>query len=210
MGIRILERDLSILKQISKWRFMLSRQIKEIYFSSQRTCDKRLKILRENGYINRKKILYGVPSLYTLTNQGRALIGLCSKQGRIRIEQILHDIAVVDMAIYFAKTRDIKMDDIITEKQLHSKNGFGGGRHHPDFVFEHGGKTYCVECELTTKSKKRLEENIKRNFMEYDNQIWITSKEGYKIREILQENVKKYPNIDIMILEELRDWENRH
>ena len=204
MGIRILDRDLFILKQISKWRFMLSRQIKEIAFSGQSACDRRLRVLLDNGYIDRKKVLYGVPSLYTLTNQGRALIGLSSKQGRIRVEQILHDITVVDMAIYFAKNKGVKMDDIITEKQLHSKSGFGGGRHHPDFVFEVEGRTYCVECELTTKSKKRLEENIKRNFMEYDNQIWIIYKNGYKIREILQENTKKYPNIDLMILDELR------
>ncbi len=100
--MRLTGRDYNVLKQLDRWRFCLSRHL--IYlggFSSQRTTDRRLKMLLEAGYIQRRKILYGVPYLYSLTHKGKVLIHTSLKEEKIRIEKITHDILVLDTAIYF-------------------------------------------------------------------------------------------------------------
>lgn len=44
IAIQLNERDLNILNEITKWRFMLGRQIKILCgFQGQRACDRRLK-----------------------------------------------------------------------------------------------------------------------------------------------------------------------
>lgn len=52
MLLKIVSRDYILMQQISKWRFLLGRQIKILAeFPSQRTVDRRIKILKEAGYI---------------------------------------------------------------------------------------------------------------------------------------------------------------
>ena len=98
--MRLQERDYSILQEIERWRFCLSRHIKCLAaFSGQRACDRRLKLLIEAGYIQHKKILYGIPSLYYLTHKGKVLIHANKRQDKIKIEQITHDITVLDTVI---------------------------------------------------------------------------------------------------------------
>ena len=65
-------------------------------------------ILLEAGYITRKKYLYGVPSLYALSHKGKVLLGLSPRQEKIRIDQIAHDIAVIDTAIFFMHCCQLK------------------------------------------------------------------------------------------------------
>ena len=204
--MKIVERDLYILRELFKWKFMLARQIKAVAFEGQRACDRRLKLLRENEYINKKKYLYGVPSLYTLAHKGKILLGTSPRVEKIRIEQITHDIAVVDTAIYFSLKYDIKFKDIITEKQLHSADGFGTRKHQPDFVFKLGEKTYCVECELSLKAKNRLKKIIETNFMDYDCQIWVVPNSEYRIRKILSETMNIYTSIEIVSIEEIQNY----
>lgn len=63
--LKIVPRDYILMQQISKWRFLLGRQIKILAdFPSQRTVDRRIKILKEAGYIKGAYKLYGVPALY--------------------------------------------------------------------------------------------------------------------------------------------------
>jgi hypothetical protein len=89
------------------------------------------------------------------------------------VEQIPHDIAVLDTAIYFHKVKSVAYADMTTEKQLHSMDGFGVRKHRPDFIIHRNGKTYCIEVELSLKAKARLEAIIQANFMDYDHQIWV-------------------------------------
>jgi len=177
---------------------MLARHVKAIAFDGQRACDRRLKLLRENGYINKQKYLYGIPSLYTLTSKGKILLGQSPRTDKIRVDQITHDIAVLDTAIYFIFQKKIALSDITTEKQLHSIDGFSVRKHQPDFIFTFQNKTYCVECELSLKAKHRLLKNIENNFMAYDCQIWIVPNAQVKIRAILSESMHMYihaPNL---------------
>ena len=185
---------------------MLARHIKAVAFEGQRACDRRVKLLREHGYIGKQKYLYGVPSLYTLTHMGKILLGASPRVEKISIAQIAHDIAVVDTAIYFSLKNDIDFESIVTEKQLHSIDGFGTRKHHPDFVFVLNDKKYCVEVELSLKAKDRLKKIVADNFMNYDCQIWVVPNSEYRIRAILAESMNIYTNIEILSIEEVQDY----
>jgi len=198
-------RDKEILRELSRWKFLLARHVKVAFFDGQRACDRRLKILRENEYINKKIYLYGVPSLYTVSHKGKILLGITPRVEKIRIEHITHDIAVVDTAIYFSQKYGIDFKDFITEKDLHSIDGFGTRKHHPDFVFTLNNKKYCVEVELSLKAKERLKKIIENNFIDFDFQIWVVPNSEYRIRKILTENMNIYPNIQILSLEDIQD-----
>lgn len=208
--MRLTQRDYTVLQQLDRWRFCLSRHM--IYlcgFSSQRTTDRRLKILKEAGYLQRKKILYGIPYLYSLNYKGKVLIHTSVKEEKIRIEKIPHDIAVLDTVIYFMLKHGVKQEDILTEKELHRLDGFSTRKHQPDFVIQNQNKKTCIEVELALKAKTRLEKNIQENFFNYDYQKWIVPNTQVRIKNILQENNLIYP-LEIMNLEEVVNYVRKH
>ena len=191
MRIRIVERDKKIMREIDRWRVCLGRHIRELAgFSGQRACDRRLRKLIEAGYIERKHILYGVPAIYSVTKMGKKLAGIEPSNSKLKIEQIGHDITVLDTAIYLHKGIGILFEDITTEKELHSQDGFGIRKHRPDFIYGKDNETI-------------FEEIIKTNFMKYDRQIWIVPDSKCKIANILKANKAKYPNIEIKEIKEI-------
>ena len=203
--MQVVERDYIIIRELSRWRFALGRHIRILAgFPSVRTADRRLKALVQAGYISRRKVLYGVPSIYTLTAKGLALINKNTNTGKIRVEQIIHDIAVLDSVICFIKTKNISLSDIITEKEMHGLDGFGNRKHQPDYVFK--SAQVCVEVELSLKGKARLIENIKNNFMTYNKQIWIVPSTEHKIMEILRKAMGTYTGIELIELEEIQNY----
>jgi len=115
----------------------------------------------------------------------------------------MHDITVLDVAIAIMKSLGLNLADIKTEKQLHQESGFGKRTHYPDFVFTHKGKNYCVEVELSLKSKARLEKNIKANFLAYDVQVWVIDEYGGKLKYLLQKFKMEYPNMKISSVKEI-------
>ena len=202
--IRIGERDERIMREIARWRVVLSRHITVLGgFSGQRACERRLKKLVEAGYIQRRKVLYGVPNIYNLAKLGFAFEKGRNKE-KIRVEQIHHDIAVLDVAIYLHRCKGIAFEEMTTEKQLHSLDGFGTRKHRPDFIITREGKTYCVEVELSLKAKARMEAIIKENFRVYDHQIWVVPDKTCRIYQILLDNRRQYTNMSILGLQEVQ------
>ena len=183
------------------------RHIRELVgFSGQRACDRRLRKLVQAGYLERKKILYGVAGIYRITAMGAKLEnGISDRNSKIRIEQIGHDIAVLDTAIYFHKVHGIAYCNITTEIQLHRKDGFGIRKHRPDFIFKKDEKTTCVEVELALKAKDRFVKIMKDNFMQYDKQIWVVPDKESKIAKTLENNKKYYTNIEIIELNQIQE-----
>lgn len=197
------------MNEINRWKCCLGRHIKSLAsFSGQRSVDRRLSLLREAGYIDRKRILYGIPAIYTLTYKAKKMLGLSLRQDKIKIEQIQHDIYVIDTAIYFMYKENIPLKSIRTEKELHSIDGFSNRKHKPDFIFTKDNETFCVEVELNLKAKNRFEKNIKDNFMNYDYQNWVIPDSKIKIKQILSDNLIVYPNIEILSLEEVLNYVN--
>ena len=204
------DRDFKIFKEIERWRFCLGRHIQFLAgFSSGRTCDRRLRMLLTEGFLERKAIVYGVPRVYLLTRKSKTLIYANQRQEQIRLDQIMHDITVLDVAICFIKSFGISPNEIKTDKQLHQADGFGERTHHPDFVFTKDGKTYCVEVELSLKSKTRLEKNIKSNFLKYNVQIWVIDEDNTKLLYTLDEFKTQYPNMEITNIAEVKNVEFR-
>ena len=200
------ERDYAILREVNRFRFCLGRHIKSLVgFNGVRACDRRLSKLVEASYIARKKVLYGVPSLYVLTNKGKIVIGAVKRQDKIRVEQIAHDITVLDAIIYFISKYKIPLSKIVSEKELHKADGFGTRRHQPDFVFYRDDKSFCVEVELSLKAKARLIKNIEQNFLSYDNQIWIVPQKESKVIELIEQSKVKYDGIEIVSCESVVD-----
>jgi len=72
--IRLVDRDYIIFREIDRWRVSLGRHICVVAgFTGQRACDRRLRKLIDAGYLERKKILYGLPGIYTNTNQAKLI-----------------------------------------------------------------------------------------------------------------------------------------
>ena len=208
MGIRLVERDYLILREIDRWRVITGKQICKVAgFSGQRSCDRRLHKLLIAGILDRKRILYGIPAIYKLTPRGKAIIGIPIKNERVRVEQIVHDMAVLDTAIYFSHKYAIAFSDIKSEKQLHKQDGFAVRKHRPDFVFTKNDKSFCVEVELTMKSKERFSKNIIANFTDYHIQIWVVPDFNSKIYAFLCEMKESYPNIKIIDINEVKSYD---
>ena len=205
--MKVVERDKLILREVERWRVCGSRHIRFLAgFSGQRATDRRLKLLIEAEYLERRKYLYGIPSIYFVTSKGKKLIQSNARLEKVKIEQIVHDMTVLDSAIYFMQKENLSLQDITTEKQLHQSDGFGMRKHRPDFTFTKNDEITCVEVEMTQKSKTRLFNIIKDNFMDYDNQIWIVPDSQTVIYQTLKENQKFYTNIHIMSLKEITDY----
>ena len=97
--------------------------------------------------------------------------------------------------------------DIVSERELYSKDGFTSRRgHYPDFVYSEDGTSLCVEVELSLKNKARLRKNIQQNIIEYDYQIWVVPKSDTAIRKVLDDSKTAYPNIEVMDLENIREY----
>ena len=198
----IVERDIEILRLVYRFKFCLGRHVSVLAgFTGARACDRRLTALTDGGYLARKKYLYGLPYLYTVTHKGRILIGANKRENKIRLEQINHDVRVLDALIYFKDIYSFSLAEMESERELHIKDGFGTRRHHPDFVFSYQSKKYAVEIELTLKAKANLEKNIRDNYLTYDKQIWVTG--DNKILGLLQKFADEYGNLEIVHLDKL-------
>lgn len=201
------ERDELILREVDRWRACGSKHIRWLAgFSGQRATDRRLKILIDAGYMERKKYLYGVPYIYFITAKGKSLIQAGMRSEKVKIEQIIHDRTVLDTAIYFINKEGLSLQNITTEKQLHQLDGFGIRKHRPDFIFTKDELTSCVEVELTKKAKSRLLNIIKDNFMEYDTQIWIVPNSQTAILQTLTDSQRYYTNIQVHSLQKITDY----
>lgn len=119
----------------------------------------------------------------------------------VRIENIVHDIATVDVAIWLMKSENIDPSCITTERELRHEAGFRTNKHFPDLVFfTKDNKNICVEVELSAKKLTTLEKNIKGNFKGYDEQIWFIPNDKPKIIENVKTVGEKY-NVKIVPLE---------
>ena len=188
-----------------KFRFCLGRHIRVLCgFSGARATDRRLKALIDAEYLTRKKYLYGMPYLYTLTHKGRMIIGVNKRADVIRVDRITHDITVIDTVIYFVSMFKYSLKEIESEKELHIKSGFGKRKHQPDFIINTGNINNAVEIELSAKSKERLENNIKDNYMRFNTQMWVVG--DNKIRSAIVSLQNDYPNLHLIPLERVTKY----
>ena len=208
-SIRLDERDYLILRTVYRFRFCLGRHIKVFAdYGSLRATDRRLKLLVEAGFLERKKYIFGIPYLYTLSHKGRTLLGVNKRADTIRLDTVTHDIYVLEAVIYYMAKYNVSLTDIESEKELHIKDGFSTRKHYPDFVVSSNGKTLAVEIELNPKAKERVEKNIRENYLNYDSGVWIS--DNLKVLRLLNNLISIYSNIDILNLEEVLAYTKGH
>ena len=199
-NILLNDRDIKVLQEVSRWKYCLGRQIRLIAsFSGERSCDRRLRKLIDAGYLERKHILYGVPGLYFLTPQTKRLGGIKYYSYKIKLGEVMHDLAVIDTVLFLSQKYFLSLDDFKSERELHSQDGFSNRKHQPDAAFTLNGEHCCLEVEFSEKSKARFQANVKDNFQNYDQQIWVIPKSETKIKQMLIDT--KIPDIEVM------EWE---
>ena len=193
------DRDRNIIREISRWRGCLGRQIKVIGgFTGIRATDRRLKMLVDEKLLTRKNYVHGLAGIYQITKKAQRQFGLDTYIGTIRLDQAVHDMAVVDVYLFFKEKLLLSADDFISEKELRHEQGFTTRTHAPDFLYKVSGELFCVEVELSQKSKERLERNVADNYIKYKGQKWIIPENNKRVKIWLEEFKKKYPNIDII------------
>lgn len=198
------DRDIKILQEISRWKYCLGRQIRLIAsFTGERSCDRRLRKLIDAGYLERKHILYGVPGLYFLTPQTKRLVGIKYYSNKIKLGEVMHDLAVIDTVIFLCSRYELTMEVFRSERELHSLDGFSNRKHQPDATFTLNNVRYCLEVEFSEKSKVRFHTNVKDNFQNYDKQIWVIPKNETKIKQMLIDT--KFPDIEMMEWETIKN-----
>lgn len=196
--MKLMERDMEILKAVEMFGFCLGRHICYFAgFTGQRACDRRLKVLCDNDFLSKKKIIYGLPYLYSLTPKGKTIIGANLRLDKIRVDRVSHDIVVLDSVMVFMHKLGLSLREVTSEKQLHSLDGFNTRRHHPDFVIDYDNKRMCVEIELSNKPKDKFIHNLESNYSEYDEQTWIIPKTDKRCRRLIKESALT----DIFVME---------
>lgn len=197
-----------IFNNILKWKFLLSRQVKQLCdFNGQRACDRRLLKLTNDGYLNREKVLYGYPFLYYVSLKAYREFSLLYKPNKVRLGEIEHDILVVDTAIYLIKKQLINQNTIVSERELKNKAGYGVREHYPDFVYvDNKQKSHCVELELSLKSYNKLYENVSKNYSNYDCQDWYVFNAKTKIIQNLLKCKQDFNNLNIFDVSEVQGY----
>lgn len=179
-------------------------------FDGVRACDRRLKLLIDEGFLTRRRYIYGVAGLLGITEKARREFNIALPVSEPRLDQIYHDIAVTDTALYIMYRGKVSARNIVTEKELKNRDGFTTRKHMVDFIFYYGkNHTCCVEVELSAKSRERFMNNIKQNYMAYDYQQWVVPRDKVKIRTMIQDAQNQYPNIRIIDMEVINDYINK-
>lgn len=200
-------RDELVLRELSRFRGCLGNQIKVFgSFSNVRPMNRRLKKLIDNGYLERKRHVYGIAGVYRITNKAKKQLGIYLPISEIRLDQLEHDLLIVDVYLYLKETLGLKASDFITEKELRHEEGFNTRTHLPDLVYKHADKLFCVEIELSLKAKERLEKNIKSNYVEYNGQFWYIKYTNSKLKEWLEEFSLYYSDLEIISIEVVQDF----
>lgn len=205
--MRLTSRDVVIFEMLLKWKFLISRQVKDLCnFSGVRACDRRLLKLTRDGWLKREKVLHGFPFLYFVTEKTRKEFDLKYKSRAVRAGEISHDIDVIDTAIYLIDKYKLDPRSIVSERELKHQAGYGVPEHFPDFVYEKGGKKFCVEVELSAKSKDLLEKNVVKNYMEDYEQLWYVNMLQPKIMKNLDSLQNSYNGIEVYDILEVREY----
>lgn len=200
--LKLVSRDLEILREVERWRYCLSRQIFEFTtFNSKSAFYRRLKLLVDHGYLNKKRYLYGLPAIYTVTPLTYKVLAIPSKNNNVSVGILEHELAVIDSYLYFKNKYQLERGDFKSERELRTE--FTSSKHYPDMVFNRKENQYCVEVEFSLKSPNSLKRNIKENYLNYEEQIWIIKKEHIRLNKLIANFKNEYPNIVIILWEDI-------
>ncbi|AEE98005.1 hypothetical protein [Mahella australiensis] len=207
-NIVMTQRDIKILLESIRWKFLLARQIKYIGgFKSDNALYRRLRMLIDARYLKRLYTMYGVPAVYITTSRGKKMAGLdtmLSPVSNVSPVSIRHDICVVDAAIYLAQLLNVSFSEMQTEREIRKKQGYELPEHVPDIVISAQG--ICVEVELTQKTDNRLKKIISDEYRKYDRVIYVVPNASGQLYRKIKNIANNYPTVEIIELEVIEKY----
>lgn len=171
------ERDKKIIVLINRFGYLTAAQVARAMGMSLRVAYRRLQRMVKERYLIHKRILARAPGIYYVGSRGLAEVDTELGRFTVRLQTLLHNLAVADVAIALLERHP--GSNWLTERELRRKAGqkFGVGwqGHIPDgaLVFS-DGKRVAVEVEMTAKEKRRVEKIMRgylRNADDYA-EVW--------------------------------------
>jgi hypothetical protein len=175
------DRDLAVLDFAAGQRFVLAVQVAALLEVTPDAAGRRLRRLRDAGYLRSDRPLRHDPAAFMATRAGLDAVGSpLGAVGGVELGLYAHDVGVAWLAIGARRGGFGDPLAIVTERQMRSADGRarrrgdpmehgvrplgvsgprgGGGPHYPDLtVHTRSGHRIAIELELTTKDRRRRE-----------------------------------------------------
>ncbi len=182
-------KDLKILEHTYKFIVVDKYIIFEIFnFNFVKSSYQRLSLLEKQKYLKGSKPFTDYNKLYTTTNKTNKLLGYNTKVYNLKSLNVLHELFLSYIVIFLIKKYNYNYSEIIPNRI--SKTFWS--EHIPDLLIKNQNETIYIEYERTSKNIDRLENNMIRNNLSCDKQIWICEN-----RYIYTHVVKNFENYNI-------------
>lgn len=151
----IQNRDIEILKFISKFGYVNSLHISKMFSLTQPRTSRVLSRLVKSEYLKKEQILAKQPSIYSLKEKGASVIS-STRTKPIKLAPLTHNLLLIDLYI------DLKLEspdtEILSDRDQRKGKPFGSKGHIPDLLIitaeQNGKKNIAIELELSAKSIK--------------------------------------------------------
>jgi hypothetical protein len=169
MPIRLQERDLSIFRQIQSCRFLTLKQISIFCFEENaEAAKKRLQKLQQANFVHRHSLGILNPSIYTLNESARSLIGERRRDKRPvpSITLLRHEITVRDFKVGLMRAAKLQSIEVPVFSIKHCELNFriAGTILRPDGYFEVKTKEqvfrYFIEMDRGTEAHTIIEHRV--------------------------------------------------
>jgi hypothetical protein len=196
--MQITERDIEILRWINRMRFATAKQVGIRFGIGIWYTYKRLRKLDVEGYLVHVRPLRDAPGVWLCTEAGARMsgTGLWAPPRKINIATFRHDLIVNDLGI-----RLEEKGRWVSERELRSGKDYR--MKVPDGMLICGDKRIACEVELTRKSQRAIEKNIRfyTKSIEYD-EVWYLVN-GKAVGDAIQKAVRGIDFIKVMDIPEV-------
>jgi hypothetical protein len=172
-GIRITERDVSILQFVNEFGFCEIRHVQNQFGIKKRLCYSLMQRLVLGGFVTHQHIYHNQHGIYRATHLGASYTDL-PPLNIIPHNHYHHHLTVIDvyqkMKQYHAAMTWVSERQLISEK---FSQGVGKRGHIADGMLLLPNKKVAIEVELTVKGRARLERILKGYAKQADiDEIW--------------------------------------
>jgi hypothetical protein len=174
---RVTARDREVLRFAAEHRLVLAEHVGALLEVSPAAASARLRALCSAGLTVRRRVFHQQPACFQITRTGLAVADSALPAPRFDVRSYLHDAGVVWLWLAARAGTFGPLNDLISERELRSRDRTPVGRtdplgvplggvgpagvlrvHYPDLVLRTAaGQTIAVELELTGKGRSRRE-----------------------------------------------------
>lgn len=185
-SIRLTQRDLELLNDLYKVRYLNSNRIYELY-GNYKSCMRRLKQLVNSGYLRIIDHTHTGENVYCITKKSCNTLYL-PYVTITKTDKLNHFLATSD---FYFSLKD-RISNFKIESQYYFNHNNKKYTFRPDIVCELDNRNIFVEIDL---SNRRFEKKVKTWEVLYDSGIWINWFQKYPPIVIVSTDVNKVKNI---------------